>query len=47
MSATVQITNDIALIRMDDNKANAINFDMLAALNAALDTAVDATRAPG
>jgi enoyl-CoA hydratase len=39
MSATVQITNDIALIRMDDNKANAINFDMLAALNAALDTA--------
>jgi enoyl-CoA hydratase len=39
MSATVQITNDIALIRMDDNKANAMNFDMLAALNAALDTA--------
>ena len=39
MSATVEITNDIALIRMDDNKANAINFDMLAALNAALDTA--------
>ena len=39
MSATVEIANDIALIRMDDNKANAINFDMLAALNAALDTA--------
>jgi enoyl-CoA hydratase len=39
MSATVQITNDIALIRMDDGKANAINFDMLAALNAALDEA--------
>ena len=39
MSATVEIVNDIALIRMDDNKANAINFDMLAALNAALDTA--------
>jgi enoyl-CoA hydratase len=39
MSATVEITNDIALIRMDDGKANAINFDMIAALNAALDTA--------
>ena len=39
MSATVEITNDIALIRMDDGKANAINFDMVAALNAALDTA--------
>ena len=39
MSATVEITNDIALIRMDDGKANAINFDMLAALNSALDAA--------
>jgi enoyl-CoA hydratase len=39
MSATVEITNDIALIRMDDGKANAINFDMVAAFNAALDTA--------
>jgi enoyl-CoA hydratase len=39
MSATVEIVNDIALIRMDDNKANAINFEMIAALNAALDTA--------
>lgn len=39
MSATVEITNDIALIRMDDGKANAINFEMLAALNAALDKA--------
>jgi enoyl-CoA hydratase len=39
MSATVQITDDIALIRMDDGKANAINFEMIAALNAALDTA--------
>jgi enoyl-CoA hydratase len=37
--ATVEITNDIALIRMDDGKANAINFEMLAALNAALDKA--------
>jgi enoyl-CoA hydratase len=39
MSATIEITNDIALIRMDDGKANAINFEMLAALNAALDKA--------
>jgi len=39
MSATVEITNDIALIRMDDGKANAINFEMIAALNAALDIA--------
>lgn len=37
--ATVEITNDIALIRMDDGKANAINFEMLEALNAALDKA--------
>lgn len=39
MPATVEITNDIALIRMDDGKANAINFEMLEALNAALDKA--------
>lgn len=39
MSATVEITNDIALIRMDDGKANAINFEMITALNAALDKA--------
>jgi enoyl-CoA hydratase len=39
MSATVEINNDIALIRMDDGKANAINFEMIAALNAVLDKA--------
>jgi enoyl-CoA hydratase len=39
MPATVDIQNGIALIRMDDGKANAINFDMLAALDAALDKA--------
>jgi enoyl-CoA hydratase len=39
MSAKIEITNDIALIRMDDGKANAINFEMIAALNAALDKA--------
>lgn len=39
MPATISIENDIALIRMDDGKANAINFEMLAALNVALDKA--------
>ena len=39
MSATIDIQNDIALIRMDDGKANAINFEMVAALNEALDRA--------
>jgi enoyl-CoA hydratase len=39
MPATIQITDDIAFIRMDDGKANAINFAMLDALNAALDQA--------
>lgn len=36
---SVEITDGIALIRMDDGKANAINFDMIAALNTALDAA--------
>ena len=39
MSATIDVQNDIALIRMDDGKANAINFEMVAALNEALDKA--------
>jgi enoyl-CoA hydratase len=39
MPATISIANDIAVIRMDDGKANAINFAMLDALNAALDQA--------
>lgn len=39
MPVTVEITNDIALVRMDDGKANAINFEMCAALNTALDNA--------
>jgi enoyl-CoA hydratase len=43
--ATIEITNDIALIRMDDGKANAINFEMLAALNAALDEAEASAKA--
>jgi enoyl-CoA hydratase len=39
MPATVDVQDGIALIRMDDGKANAINFEMIAALNAALDIA--------
>ncbi len=39
MTATIKIENDIALITMDDGKANAINPAMVAALNAALDRA--------
>lgn len=39
MPVSLTIENDVALIRMDDGKANAINFDMLAALNDALDKA--------
>ncbi len=39
MSASVEITNDIAVITMDDGKANAINPAMLEALNACFDQA--------
>ena len=39
MSATIRIENQIAVITMDDGKANAINPTMLASLNAALDQA--------
>ncbi len=39
MSVSIDIQHDVALIRMDDGKANAINFEMLDALNQALDTA--------
>lgn len=45
MSATLEIADDIALIRMDDGKANAINFEMLASLNAALDEAETGAKA--
>jgi enoyl-CoA hydratase len=45
MSVTTDIQNDIALITMDDGKANAINFDMLAALNDALDKAEASAKA--
>jgi enoyl-CoA hydratase len=39
MPAALSIANDIALIRMDDGKANAINFEMIESLNTALDKA--------
>jgi enoyl-CoA hydratase len=39
MPVSISIKNDVALIRMDDGKANAINFEMLAALGSALDKA--------
>ena len=39
MPATIQIQDAVALITMDDGKANAFNFEMIAAINAALDKA--------
>ncbi len=39
MSATLTYHGDVALIRMDDGKANVINKAMIASLNAALDEA--------
>jgi enoyl-CoA hydratase len=39
MSATVSYQGDIAIIRMDDGKANVINPAMVASLNGALDEA--------
>jgi enoyl-CoA hydratase len=39
MSATIELHGDVAVITMDDGKANAINPTMLGALNAALDQA--------
>jgi len=45
LSATIEITQDIAIITMDDGKANAINPTMIAALNACLDQAEQSARA--
>lgn len=39
MPVTLAMHDNVAVIRMDDGKANAINFAMLDALNAALDEA--------
>ena len=37
--ATIEIRDEIAIVTMDDGKANAINPPMLEALNACLDQA--------
>ena len=39
MPVSLVIDDDVALIRMDDGKANAINFAMIDAINAAFDKA--------
>lgn len=39
MTINVKIENNVALITMDDGKVNAINFELMDALNAALDRA--------
>jgi len=39
MSVSIDVQGNVALIRMDDGKANAINFEMLKGLNEALDRA--------
>ena len=39
MSISVDIQNDVALISLDDGKANAVNFELMEALNDALDKA--------
>jgi len=45
MSATYTIDHDIAVITLDDGRANAINPSMLSALNAALNRAEKEARA--
>ena len=45
MSATIAIAEGIAIITMDDGKANAVNPAMVAALNACLDRAEREARA--
>lgn len=39
MSVSTDIQGDVAIITMDDGKANAVNFDLMEALNEALDKA--------
>jgi enoyl-CoA hydratase len=45
MTATIEIKGNVALIRMDDSKANVINQAMIASLNAALDEAESKAKA--
>ncbi|MFT5443877.1 MAG: enoyl-CoA hydratase [Myxococcota bacterium] len=41
-AVTFEVSDDVAIIRLDDGKANALSPDMLAAINSALDQAEDA-----
>lgn len=43
--ATTRIDGDVAIITMDDGKANAISFAMLDAVNAELDKALETSKA--
>ena len=45
MSISVDIQNDVALISLDDGKANAVNFELMEALNDALDKAASDAKA--
>ena len=45
MSISLDIQNDVALISMDDGKANAINFALMEELNEALDQAEASAKA--
>ena len=45
MSASVEFIGDVAVIRMDDGKANVINQAMVASLHAALDEAESKAKA--
>ena len=45
MSISVDIQSDVAVIRMDDGKANAVNFAQMEALNRALDQAESEAKA--
>jgi enoyl-CoA hydratase len=45
MSITTDIHDGVATISMDDGKANAVGFDLIAGLNAALDEAEASARA--
>ncbi|MEO1474965.1 MAG: crotonase/enoyl-CoA hydratase family protein [Pseudomonadota bacterium] len=42
---TISVENDVAHIHLDDGKANALSFDMLDAINGALDDAEDTAKA--
>lgn len=45
MSLTLEFTEDVACIKWDDGKANAVNLDVISAMNEALDEASAAAKA--